>query len=50
MTVSSYCVTAAVSNIDGIDDVYCDGSEKDGKINCSWFSGISHIESFHTHK
>lgn len=55
--MSVYCVREAVSNIDGKGNVYCNGTSKmangtskGSHINCSWFKGIGHSESFHTHK
>lgn len=48
--MSVYCVREAVSNIDGKNNVYCNGTSKGRRINCSWFKGIGHSESFHTHK
>ncbi len=53
---SEYCVDEAISSDDGKTNVYCNGktkmkngTSKGSHINCSWFSGISHSESFHTH-
>ena len=44
------CVKEAVFNSEGKGNAYCDGKKKSGKVNCSWFNGIKHSESFHTHK
>lgn len=48
--MSYNCVLEAVTNVDGKSNSYCDGKKKSGKVNCSWFTGIGHSESFHTHK
>ncbi len=54
---SEYCVDEAISGgDDGEANIYCNGqttmrngTSKGSHINCSWFSGIGHSESFHTH-
>ncbi|WP_288222471.1 hypothetical protein [uncultured Clostridium sp.] len=50
------CVKEAVASIDGKGNAYCtgtnkmkNGTNKGSHINCSWFKGIEHSESFHTH-
>lgn len=48
--MSANCVSEAVFSADGKGNAYCDGKKKSGKVNCSWFNGIKHSESFHTHK
>lgn len=47
--MSAYCVSEAISSDEGLDNAYCNGQLKNGKTNCSWFTGIGHTESFHTH-
>ncbi|MCM1540125.1 MAG: hypothetical protein NC121_02570 [Blautia sp.] len=47
--MSAYCVSEAISSEDGAGNAYCDGTLKNGRTNCSWFTGIGHTESFHTH-
>lgn len=47
--MSANCVAEAISSDDGLENPYCNGKLKDGKTNCSWFTGIGHTESFHTH-
>lgn len=47
--MSAYCVSEAISSEDGGANAYCNGQLKNGKTNCSWFTGIGHTESFHTH-
>lgn len=32
------------------NNVYCNGINKNGHFNCSWFTGIQHTEEFHLHK
>jgi predicted nucleic acid-binding Zn-ribbon protein len=45
---SVYCVDEAMDYGTGLN-LYCNGSLKSGHYNCSWFPGIEHSESFHTH-
>lgn len=48
-------IESCASLIDAVDhtsttNIYCNGKKKSGTHwNCSWFSGIGHTESFHTH-
>lgn len=53
---SEYCVYESITTIEGSANAYCNGktttkngTSKGTHINCSWFSGIGHSESFHTH-
>lgn len=52
---SAFCVEEAFNMI-ADQNLYCNGKDKmrngtskNGHINCSWFKGIGHSESFHTH-
>jgi len=52
---SLYCVEESLSE-GNVENIYCNGksnmrngTSKNGHINCSWFKGIGHSESFHTH-
>lgn len=47
--MSAYCVSEAISGEEGLENAYCNGKLKNGRTNCSWFTGIGHTESFHTH-
>lgn len=47
-----YCYIESIQNVSGNEgsNVYCNGVKKsDGHYNCSWFNGIKHSESLHSH-
>ena len=53
---SIYCVIESCASVyDALENtstsnIYCNGKKKSGNHwNCSWFTGIGHTESFHTH-
>ncbi|PTM59948.1 carboxypeptidase-like regulatory domain-containing protein [Desmospora activa] len=51
---SYYCVLESMNAIPMDPEtpeknIYCNGENKDGKYNCSWFEGIDHDEALHTH-
>jgi hypothetical protein len=45
---SYYCFIEAVQNMGKETNIYCNGTNKSGHCNCSWFSGINHSEICHT--